>query len=565
MLFIYVIIEYVRLKGIKVYMFTENNIKTMTGAKVVIETLKDLGVDTIFGYPGGVVLDLYDELYKQSDIKHILVRHEQSAVHAAEGYARTTGKCGVVLVTSGPGATNTVSGIVNAYLDGYPLVVLTGQVFKNLIGKDAFQEADICDITKSCTKKVFQVTGAANIQSVLMEAFEVALSGKKGPVVVDMAKDIFSEHVEYEPLTVSENLVQSVISSADVSRIFKRIIESSKPVVVSGGGVIHSKAEAELFKFVKALNIPIVDTMMGLGTYPQDDENYFGMVGIFGDKAANQLLKDSDLILSIGARFNDRITCMFKDVDLSEKFIQIDINSAEISRVIPAQDFVCADANGILKMFNSMLREKEDYSKTQWLFEANKLKSLNVQRGKSTNLMHSFEVIRKIEDFTKNMDVTFTSEVGQHQLWAVQNLTFNQNRKIFVSGGAGTMGFGLPAAVGACVADPSKTVVCITGDGSFQMGIHELATCMDYNLNLKIMILNNGYLGMVRQLQEKTCTGRYSETKISNPDYVKLAESYGIEALRVSSLSEVDKALNKAFSTSTPFILEFLVEPMELL
>lgn len=546
-------------------MFTENNIKTVTGAKIIIETLKHLGVDTIFGYPGGIVLDLYDELYKQSDIKHILVRHEQSAVHAAEGYARTTGKCGVVLVTSGPGATNTVSGIVNAYLDGYPLVVLTGQVFKNLIGKDAFQEADICDITKSCTKKVFQVTSASNIQNTLVEAFKTALSGKKGPVVVDLAKDIFSEKFEYKPFAVSEEVVHNNIPPEDISRILDKIVKASRPVIVSGGGVTQSNAEEELYKFVKVLNIPVVDTMMGLGTYPQDDDNYFGMIGIFGDKAANQLLKDANLILSIGARFNDRITCMFKDNDLSEKFIQIDINPCEISRVISAKDYICADANETLKMFNLMLPKTGNYSKSQWLREALKLKSLNVHRHRNTNMMHSFEVIRKLQDFTKNMDVRFTSEVGQHQVWAVQNLTFNKNRKIFVSGGAGTMGFGFPAAIGVCVADSSKPVVCITGDGSFQMGIHELATCADYNLNLKIMILNNGYLGMVRQLQEKNCSGRYSETKISNPDYIKLAESYGIEAIRVSSLSEIDNAFKTAFSTKNPFIIEFRVEPMEIL
>lgn len=549
-------------------MLTKNSVEILKGSKVVIETLKNLGVDVIFGYPGGIVLDLYDELYNQKEIEHILVRHEQSAVHAAEGYARVTGKCGVVLVTSGPGATNTVSGIVNAYLDGYPLVVLTGQVFSHLIGKDAFQEANICDMTKSCTKKVFQVTKVEDIQSTLMEAFKIANEGKKGPVVVDMAKNIFAEKIEFAKFSSENSVIQNVSTSnldTNISRILDKIMLSSKPVVVAGGGVVHAKAEDELYKFVKLLNIPVVDTMMGLGTYPQDDENYLGMVGIFGDKSANQVLKEADLIISFGARFNDRITCMFKDVDFSTKFIQIDINEKEISRVIPALDGVCADAKVVLEKFNKFIKSQGLEIFNKWFEEAKNLKTLNIKREKRTNLMHSFEVVRKIEDFTKDKEITFTSEVGQHQLWAVQNLKFNKDRRILVSGGAGTMGFGFPAGIGACIANPSRTVVCITGDGSFQMGEHELATCMDYNLDLKIMILNNGYLGMVRQLQEKSCMGHYSQTKISNPDFVKLADSYGIKALRVSSVKEVDDALSKAFSTKGPFVIDFLVEPMELL
>lgn len=549
-------------------MVAENNIKTFTGAKAIIETLKNLGVDTIFGYPGGVVLDLYDELYKQSEIKHILVRHEQSAVHAAEGYARATGKCGVVLVTSGPGATNTVSGIVNAYLDGYPLVVLTGQVFKNLIGKDSFQEADICDITKTCTKRVFQISDPADISRTLVEAFEIANSGKKGPVVVDLVRDIFSARIgaDFEAMFDSSSVEEkNILEASETSRILEKILKSSKPVVVSGGGVTHSKAEKELYRFVKSLDIPVVDTMMGLGTYPQNDVNYFGMIGIFGDKAANQIIKEADLIISLGARFNDRVTCMFKEIDLSSKFIQIDINKSEISRVIRAADFICADTKVVLSLFNQLLESSQYENFSGWLKTAEALKSLNIERKRQTNLMHSFEVIQKINDFTKNMNLVFTSEVGQHQLWAVQNLTFNEYRKIFVSGGAGTMGFGFPAAIGAAIANPDIPVVCITGDGSFQMGVQELATCVDNNLNIKIMVLNNGYLGMVRQLQEKSCEGRYSQTKISNPDFVKLAQSYGLNAMEVSSVADIDEALKRAFSTNETFIIDFRVEPMEML
>lgn len=549
-------------QGIHLFMLIKNNTITMKGSKILFETLKSLGVDTIFGYPGGVVLDIYNELYNQTDIKHILTRHEQAAVHAAEGYARESGKCGVVLVTSGPGATNTVSGIVNAYLDGFPLVVLTGQVFKNLLGKNAFQEANICDITKSCTKKVFQITSASQIQTVLTEAITTAMEGKKGPVVVDLVKDIFTQNAEFEQIQLKSS--KPVFFGSPMSKIIERIKKCHKPVIVAGGGVQHAKAEDELLNFTKKFNIPVVDTMMGLGTYPQNDYNYFGMVGIFGDKAANEIIKESDLILSLGARFNDRITCMFKDFDLSKKFIQVDFNKNEISNFIKASDFVIADIKQFLTELNKLSKDSS-MNFSSWADSAQQLKSHNIIRERKTNLMHSFEVIRKIEEFTQNKNITFTSEVGQHQLWAVQNLKFNKERKIFVSGGSGTMGFGFPAAIGAAIASPEKEIVCITGDGSFQMSLPELATCADYNLNIKIMILNNGYLGMVRQLQEKLCERRYSETKISNPDFVTLAKSYNINALRVTNADEITPALKKAFSTKGTFIIDFAVEPMEVL
>ena len=543
-------------------MLTKNNTCIKNGAKILIDTLISLGVDTIFGYPGGIVLDLYNELYNQSKIKHILVRHEQSAVHAAEGYARATGKCGVVLVTSGPGATNTVSGIVNAYLDGYPLVVLTGQVFNNLLGKNAFQEADICDITKSCTKKVFQIKSANDIQKVLLEAFETANSGKKGPVVVDMVKDIFKQDAQYENISMSLPLVMSAKNS-DVERIYNRLSKSSKPVIVSGGGVVHSKAEQELETLIRKINAPIVSTMMGLGVVSQGLPNYLGMIGIFGDRAANQLLKESDLIISLGARFNDRITCKFEKSDFDSKFVQIDINSDEISNFIEADDFAVCDIADFLKKLNKFSFNGLNFEK--WLNEVQDLRKLNVVRERKTNLLHSFEVLRKIEEITNGKSMTFTSEVGQHQLWAVQNISQNKDRRIFVSGGSGTMGFGFPAAIGVAVANPTNPVVCITGDGSFQMGIHELATCADYNLNVKVMIFSNGYLGMVRQLQEKQCHSHYSQTKISNPDFVALAGSYGLRGLRVTSLEQIDDALHQAFSTNETFVIDFAIEPMEVL
>lgn len=543
-------------------MITRNNTKTLTGAKIIIEALKNLGIDTIFGYPGGIVLDLYDELYKQTSIKHILVRHEQAAVHAAEGYARVSGKCGVVLVTSGPGATNTVTGITNAYLDGYPLIVLTGQVSSNLLGKDAFQEANICEITKSCTKKTYQITKAEDIQNTIIKAYNTAMSGKKGPVVIDLTKNIFSENADYNE-TIKYETNKSSTFYIDTNNICSLIKKSQHPLIIVGGGVNHSQSDQELFDFIKKTKIPFVSTMMGLGTFNPADINYFGMLGIFGNNSANGILKKSDLIISLGARLNDRITCKFnKDKDLDNKIIQVDINPDEKAKNYIPLEFVNSDIKLFLKNLNENFNNFVNFQ--NWSDMAQILKRNNKKPEKYTNLRHSYEVIKALESNTKDKDIIFTSEVGQHQLWAIQNLNITPERKILLSGGAGTMGFGLPAAIGACIAHPSKTVVCIAGDGSLQMTLGELALCKDYNLNLKIIVLNNGYLGMVRQLQENSCNARYSETKISNPDFTLLAKAYGIQALSVKSSSDINKALCEAFSHKGSFLLDIEVEPMEI-
>lgn len=549
-------------------MITKNNVKTVKGSEIIYETLKKSGVDTVFGYPGGIVLDLYNEFYGRTDIKHVLVRHEQSAVHAAEGYARESGKCGVVLVTSGPGAANTVSGIANAYLDGYPVVVITGQVCKNMLGKNAFQEVNICDMVKSGTKRVFQITSAKDIVQVFSEAFSIAISGKKGPVLIDIVKDVFEEKIstDFSFFTVGQVVPETAgrLESSDLEKVISCLNACERPVIAAGGGVKHAAAEDELFKLSQKFSIPVVNTMAGLGTFPQDSQNYFGMVGIFGDKSANEILKSADLIITLGARFNDRILCMFKDCDLSSKVIQVDINPDELSNFMKVQTAIHADVKELLsELLKSSDRIISDYS--GWCKFAEKFREKNVVRTPKTNLLHTFEVMQEIENFTHGKDITFTTEVGQHQLWAVQNLKFYKNRKIFVSGGAGTMGFGLPAAIGAAVANPVKDVICIAGDGSFQMSMHELATCKDYDLNIKIMIINNGYLGMVRQLQEKSFNGRYSETKISNPDYVTLAKSYGIPAERVTSRAQIHSALQNAFEKHGTCLIDFTVEPMEVL
>ena len=544
-------------------MLIKNNIQTITGAKSVINTLKSLGVDTIFGYPGGIVLDLYDEIYKCQDIKHILVRHEQAAVHAAEGYARATGKCGIVLVTSGPGATNTVTGIVNAYHDGYPLIIMTGQVDKNLIGRNSFQEANICQITKTCTKAVFQITDAKDIQKTIIKAHKIATRGKKGPVVIDMAKNIFTENIQYEENIESTNLNINLINNNDIERIYNKILNCESPVVVVGGGVNHSACYSELEKFVTNYNIPVVSTMMGLGAIERKNPLYFGMVGIFGDKSANEILKQSDLIISLGARFNDRITCMFKNDELRDKIIQIEINPEEIANNIKPKDYIIGDIKDFLSKMNSLNASIFKEKFTDYNLRVKNLKCLNKPSKRQTNMLHSFEIMQKLQEFTKDKDVIFTSEVGQHQLWAVRELSFTPNRKIFVSGGSGTMGFGLPAAIGASIAMPDKTVICITGDGSFQMSIGELAVCKDYGLNIKIIILNNGYLGMVRQLQQNNYGERYSQTKISNPNFVQLAQSFGIDAIKVNNSNDIENAFEKAFKSIGTYIIDCETEPME--
>lgn len=518
--------------------------ETYTGSKIVTETLKQLGIDAIFGYPGGIVLGVYDELAKQSDIKHYLVRHEQSAVHAAEGYARVSGKCGAVIVTSGPGATNTVTGIANAYLDGFPLLVITGQVSSELLHQDAFQEVDIIDMTKSCTKQNFQVTSVKDLQKTLTEAYNTAMTGKKGPVVVDITKNVFSETANFqENILIKDN--QPVIP--DVSLAMQALFKAERPVIIAGGGAID--AANEVIQFSKSFNIPVVLTMMGLGVYPANGENYLGMVGIFGH--ANKIVRESDLIIAVGTRFNDRIkSCLG---DLTGKLIHIDIN-----RVIPCSIGLIGDAKEILSKMISYKCEVKNYS--EWINYAKTLLSGNYK--KRSDRMHSFEVLEQINECIN--DTIITTEVGQHQVWASRCLKFNKPRKFITSGGLGTMGFGFPAAIGAGIAS-GEPVVCIAGDGSFQMSLQEIATCIDYKLPIKIFILNNGYLGMVRQFQEKMCEQRYFATKISNPDFVKLAESYGAFGLRVEKPQDIKSAVEKAMNYEGTAIIDFIIEPEELL
>ncbi len=534
--------------------------KTLTGAQIVIETLNKLGVDSIFGYPGGIVLGVYDELSKQNSIKHYLMRHEQAAVHAAEGYSRVSRKCGVAIVTSGPGATNIVTGVANAYLDGYPMVVITGQVSAELLHKDAFQEVDIIDITKSCTKANFQVKDVKDLQKTLVDAFSIAMSGKKGPVVVDITKNVFSEKVDYDDL-LDQNIIESNISDININKAIESILSAKTPLIVAGGGVILSDASKEIFEFAKLLDIPVVSTMMGLGGYPANDKNYLGMVGIFGHPSANKAVKDSDLIFAVGARFNDRIRCCFPNNELGKKLIHLDIDEKEISRVVPASISIVGDAKQVLSIMIAKLKNLSLKKSFSW---SGDLQFKNVMPLKRSEKMHSFEVMQEINKYIKDKNIVVTTEVGQHQVWASRYLEFNLPGKFITSGGLGTMGFGFPAAIGACVAN-KEPVICIAGDGSFQMNMQELAVCVDYNLPVKVFILDNGYLGMVRQFQEKQCDERYFATQISNPDFIKFAEAYNAKALRVDKIEDVKKALDFAFSTEGPILVDFVIEPKELL
>lgn len=534
--------------------------KTLTGAQIVIETLGKLGVDSIFGYPGGIVLGVYDELSKQNKIKHYLMRHEQAAVHAAEGYSRVSGKCGVALVTSGPGATNIVTGVANAYLDGYPLVVITGQVSADLLHKDAFQEVDIIDITKSCTKASFQVKDVKDLQKILIDAFSIATSGKQGPVVVDITKNVFSEKADYDN-SLDKYSIESKMSDIDLDYAIKTILSAKNPLIIVGGGVVLSDASNEIYEFAKLLDIPVVSTMMGLGAYPSDDKNYLGMVGIFGHPSANKAVRDSDLIFAVGARFNDRIRCCFPNNELWKKLIHLDINASEISRVVPASIPIVGDAKQVLSSMILKLKNSSIKKSFSW---SGDLQFKNVTPLKRSEKMHSFEVMQEINKYIKDKNIVVTTEVGQHQVWASRYLEFNAPRKFITSGGLGTMGFGFPAAIGACVAN-KEPVICIAGDGSFQMNMQELAVCVDYNLPVKVFILDNGYLGMVRQFQEKQCDERYFATQISNPDFIKFAEAYNAKALRVDKIEDVKKALDFAFSTEGPILVDFVIEPKELL
>jgi len=547
--------------------------KELTGAKIFMEALKQEGVDTIFGYPGAIILSIYEELYHSKDITHYLVRHEQAAVHAAEGYARVSKKCGVVLVTSGPGATNTITGIANAYLDGYPLVVFSGQVSANLIGEDAFQEADIVGITRPCTKHNYLVKDVKDLARTIKEAFYIATSGKPGPVVIDITKNVLEETAEFDyevEMRLEGYSPTHVVDKNQMSEALKLLCEAKRPVIISGGGVLASDASKELTQLAKALNIPVTTTLMGVGTYSEEDNSNLGMLGILGNYWANRAINDCDVLFAVGTRFNDRTIAPIKNCSKTAQIIHLDINPCELCKNVHVQFPIAGDAkdciNAMLDEFKNGGCEKYEThveEKTEWMNHIDGWKAQAVLPKIPTDKLHAYTVLEHVYEFTKKYNPIVATEVGQHQLWAAQAFKFKEPRKFLTSGGLGTMGFGFPAAMGACLADRSQLVLNIAGDGSIQMNIQELATCVDYNLPVKVIIMNNGYLGMVRQLQAKFFDEHYEGTKISNPDFVKVAEAYGAKGIRVEREDEIYPALQEAINYDGPVFLDFVIEPFE--
>lgn len=544
--------------------------KVLTGSQIFVECLRKEGVDTIFGYPGGVILNIYEQLYHTKDIKHYLVRHEQAAIHAAEGYARILDKCGVAIVTSGPGATNTITGLANAYLDGYPMVVFTGQVGANLIGNDAFQEADIVGITRSCTKHNYLVKDINDLPKTIKEAFYIANTGKKGPVVIDLAKNILDEKIEFDyPKEVDLEGYNPTYKGnpKQIAKAVKLLCDAKRPAIISGGGVLSSNASEELTELARLTDIPVATTLMGIGTYPQDDEKALGMLGMHGNYWANYAICECDVLLAVGTRFNDRVTGPLSKFAKNAQVIHIDIDPCSISKNIQANIPIVGDAKLILKdmlnEFKSKNHEINQEEKDKWFEKISDWKKQRVIPEIQSDKLHAHMVLEKIYEYTKQYDPVIATEVGQHQMWTAQMFNFNKPRRLITSGGLGTMGFGFPAAMGACVADKNRLVLNIAGDGSIQMNIQELATCVEYNLPVKVIIMNNGYLGMVRQWQEKLYNQHYSQTKISGPDFVKVAEAYGAKGIRVTKEDEIIPALKEAIEYQGPVFIDFVVEPFE--
>jgi acetolactate synthase I/II/III large subunit len=531
--------------------------------------LQDEGVDTIFGYPGGATVELYDYLVK-SDIRHVLVRHEQGAVHAADGYARASGKVGVCLVTSGPGATNTVSGIASAFMDSIPVVVLTGQVPTNLIGNDAFQEVDIVGITRPCTKHNYLVKNAEDLNRILREAFFIARSGRPGPVLVDLPKDLFKATLQYKPL--KELSLKSYNPTYEpnprqLPKALDLIMEAERPVVFSGGGVILSKASKELREFVKKIHAPITSSLMGLGAYPGTDPLWLGMIGMHGTYRANMSSAECDLLIAIGVRFDDRVTGKISAFAPKAKIIHIDIDPTSIRKNLPVTVPIVGDCRITLQRLNGLLKNEKLASikkkRAPWLEQIKNWRAAKPLNYVQAETIKPQFVVEKIYEMTKGKAI-ITTEVGQNQMWTAQYYHFDQPNTFITSGGLGCMGFGLPAALGAQIAQPDKLVIDIAGDGSIQMNIQEMATAVQYNLPVKVAILNNGYLGMVRQWQELFYGRCYACTEMSAaPDFVKLAEAFGAVGLRASKPEEVEQVLREGLFTPRPVIMDFVVEKEE--
>ncbi len=534
----------------------------MIGAQILIECLKREGVEVMFGYPGGQVLPIFDKLY-DSDIKFILTRHEQGAVHAADGYARATGKTGVCLATSGPGATNLITGIANAHMDSIPLVAITGQVKSFLIGNDAFQEADVTGITRPITKHNYLVKDVRDLARIVREAFYIASTGRPGPVVVDIPSDIQMQDIPFVwPETVELRSYKPTYFGhpGQIKKASQLISQAKKPLIYAGGGIISSGAHVMLRKLAEKIKAPVTWTLMGIGGFPASHKLSLGMLGMHGTAYANHAVMDADLIIAVGARFDDRVTGRTDTFAPHAKIIHIDIDPSSISKNIRVDVPIVGDAKNILGEIIEQLKKLPDTA--EWLKAIDSLKKKYPLRYKNDGLLKPQYVVEQIYAVTEG-DAIITTEVGQNQMWAAQWYQYDYPRTFVSSGGLGTMGFGFPAAMGAKMGHPEKTVIDIAGDGSIQMNIQELATCVFNKINVKVAILNNGYLGMVRQWQELFYKRRYSHVYISSPDFVKLAESYGAVGIRVTKKEDVRKALEKAISIDNTVFIDFVVEPEE--
>ena len=549
-----------------------------SGGEALIRALSDEKIDIIFGYPGGAALHIYDAIYQQDKVQHILVRHEQAAVHAADGFARATGKTGVALVTSGPGATNAITGIATAYMDSIPLVVISGQVASHLIGTDAFQETDMIGISRPIVKHSFLVQSAEEIPAIVKKAFHIASSGRPGPVVIDVPKDMTDPKVEFEYKFPKDLYLRSypILGEADpteVSDAVKMLKAAKKPVIYSGGGVIQSDASEELVNLSKMIGAPVTNTLMGLGAFPATDNQFIGMLGMHGTYEANMVMSEADLIFNVGARFDDRITNNPKKFGLEAKKIHIDSDPSSIDKIINVDVAIQGDAKLVLsqlcKEFENSKLKNTDLK--PWWGQINEWKEkhglnhdmLNLENQKDIILPQ--QVIQSLYKVTKGK-AFITSDVGQHQMFAAQYYKFDEPRKWINSGGLGTMGFGLPSAMGVKFAFPDADVACVTGEGSIQMCIQELSTCSQYGLPVKIINLNNRALGMVKQWQDMQYGGRYSSISYEDslPDFVKLAESFGHVGLKVEKFSELNAAMEEAFSLKDKLVfLDVLIDPDE--
>jgi acetolactate synthase I/II/III large subunit len=530
----------------------------LSGGQIVVQCLKDEGVEFLFGYPGGAVLHLYDAIFHQDDVKHILVRHEQAAVHSADAYARATGKPGVVLVTSGPGATNAVTGIATAYMDSIPMVIISGQVSTPVIGSDAFQEVDMIGITRPCVKHNFLVKNVADIAETMKKAFHIATTGRPGPVVVDIPKDVTDPNIKipykYPKKVVMRSYNPAVKGhSGQIKKAVDLLLSAQRPIIYAGGGVILGDGSKELIKLTETLGYPITLTLMGLGAYPAPDKQFVGMLGMHGTYEANMAMHESDVIIAIGARFDDRVTGKLDEFCPYAKIIHIDIDPASIAKTVKVDIPIVGEVKSVLKEMLGIIKDSsvkpDEKALSVWWKQIEQWREVNcLEYDRDSNIIKPQYVIEQLYQVTKG-DAIVTSDVGQHQMFAAQYYPFNKPRRWINSGGLGTMGFGLPAAIGVKLAFPELDVACVTGEASIQMCIQELSTALQYKTPVKIINLNNRYMGMVRQWQEFSYESRYSHSYMDTiPDFVKLAEAYGHVGMQIDKPEQVRPALEQAFA-----------------